>query len=156
MLYYFHSKKEIQIMNLLNLKEQLLQYGEKIGLQVDEETAEALTVHSQITAKKYFTNSVYLRFVVYKAGTIHLFLTFDVAERTYDTLYLINHFNDNNPWFRAYITNIKDKDYLELHYTAICLKDEQEVMNTFAYLMNDLLNEDTLKLLTPILNAENI
>ena len=52
MLYYFHSKKEIQIMNLLNLKEQLLQYGEKIGLQVDEETAEALTVHSQITAKK--------------------------------------------------------------------------------------------------------
>ena len=89
MLYYFHSKKEIQIMNLLNLKEQLLQYGEKIGLQVDEETAESLTVHSQITAKKYFTNSVYLRFVVYKAGTIHLFLTFDVSERTYDTLYLI-------------------------------------------------------------------
>ena len=78
------------------------------------------------------------------------------AERTYDTLYLINHFNDNNPWFRAYITNIKNKDYLELHYTAICLKDEQEVMSTFAYLMNDLLNEDTLKLLTPILNAENI
>ena len=112
MLYYFHSKKEIQIMNLLNLKEQLLQYGEKIGLQVDEETGESLTVHSQITAKKYFTNSVYLRFVVYKAGTIHLFLTFDVSERTYDTLYLINHFNDNNPWFRAYITNIKDKDYL--------------------------------------------
>ena len=93
--------------------------------------------------------------MIYKAGTIHLFLTFDVSERTYDTLYLINHFNDNNPWFRAYITNIKDKDYLELHYTAICLKDEQEVMNTFAYLMNDLLNEETLKLLTPILNAEN-
>ncbi len=143
-------------MNLTNLKEQLLEYGKKISLTVAEEKADCITVHSQIVAKQHFPNSVYLRFVAYQAGTIHLFLTFDVVESTYDTLYLINAFNDNNPWFRAYITNIKDRDYLELHYAAICLKDEQEAMSTFAYLMNDLLNEDTLKYLKPIVNGETI
>ena len=56
-------------MNLLNLKEKLLQYGEKIGLQVEEEKAGSLTLHSQITAKQYFTNSVYLRFVAFQSGT---------------------------------------------------------------------------------------
>ena len=34
-------------MNLTKLKEQLLEMGEKIGLQVEEETAESLTLHSQ-------------------------------------------------------------------------------------------------------------
>ena len=141
-------------MNLLNLKEQLLKSGEKIGLQVDEETATSVTLHSEITAKEYFKNSVYFQVVTYASGTLHIFLTFDELERTYDTLYLINHFNDNNPWFRAYITNIHDRDYLELHYTAVGLKDEQEAIETFGFLLNELLNEGTLKYLKPILDGE--
>ena len=141
-------------MNLLNLKEKLLQYGEKIGLQVEEEKADSLTLHSQITAKQYFTNSVYLRFVAFQSGTYHLFLTFDVIEKTYDNLFLINAFNENSPWFRAYITSLNDKDYLELHYVAIGLKDEQEAIDSFSFLMNDLLKENTMKFLRPILNGE--
>ena len=141
-------------MNLINLKEKLLSFGEKIGLQVHEETANSLTLHSQITAKDYFINSVYCRFVAYSSGTTHLFLTFDVIERTYDNLYLINNFNENNPWFRAYITNINDRDYLELHYTAVGLENEQEAVDTFGFLLNELLNESTLKYLKPILDGE--
>ena len=141
-------------MNLSNLKEKLLKMGEKIGLQVQEETAKTLTLHSQITAKEYFLNSVYCRFVAFSSGTIHLFLTFDVIERTYDNLYLINAFNENNPWFRAYITNINDRDYLELHYTAVGLNDEMEAIDTFGFLLNDLLSENTMKYLKPILNGE--
>ena len=128
--------------------------GEKIGLQVQEETAKTLTLHSQITAKEYFLNSVYCRFVAFSSGTIHLFLTFDVIERTYDNLYLINAFNENNPWFRAYITNINDRDYLELHYTAVGLNDEMEAIDTFGFLLNDLLSENTMKYLKPILDGE--
>ena len=75
-------------------------------------------------------------------------------ERTYDNLYLINHFNSEHPWFKAYIANINDKDYLELHYSSLALKDEPEVINTFGFLLNDLLSEDTLKVLQPILTAE--
>ena len=141
-------------MNLINLKEKLLSFGEKIGLQVHEETTNSLTLHSQITAKDYFINSVYCRFVAYSSGTIHLFLTFDVIERTYDNLYLINNFNENNPWFRAYITNINERDYLELHYTAVGLANEQEAIETFGFLLNELLNESTLKYLKPILEGE--
>lgn len=141
-------------MNLTNLKEQLLKFGEKIGLQVHEEKADQITFHTQITAKDYFINSVYCRFVAYQSGTIHLFLTFDVIESTYDNLYLINAFNENNPWFRAYITNIKDRDYLELHYAAVGLNHENEAIDTFGFLLNELLNEPVLKYLKPILNGE--
>ena len=141
-------------MNLQNLKEKLLQYGEKIGLQVAEEKADCLTLHTQITAKDYFLNSVYCRFIAYQSGTIHLFLTFDVIERTYDNLYLINNFNENNPWFRACITNIKDRDYLELHYTAVAIANEQEAIETFGFLLNELLNEPTIKYLQLIINGE--
>lgn len=142
-------------MNLTKLKEQLLEMGEKIGLQVEEETAESLTLHSQITAKEYFDNSIYFRIVTFSSGTMHLFLTFDVIERSYDNLYLINTFNENSPWFKAYITNLNDKDYLELHYTAIGLENENEVLNACGFLLNDLLSENNLKYLNPILQSQD-
>ena len=142
-------------MDLIKLKEQLLAMGKGIGLQVQEETAESLTLHSQITAKDYFDNSIYCRLVVFKSGTLHLFLTFNEMEKTYDNLFLINNFNAENPWFRAYIANINDKDYLELHYASLSLEKEADVLDSFGFLLNNLLSEDTLKCLRPILNSEN-
>ena len=141
-------------MDLIKLKEQLLAMGKGIGLQVQEETKESLTLHSQITAKDYFDNSIYFRLVVFASGTLHIFLTFNEMERTYDNLYLINNFNAENPWFRAYIANINDKDYLELHYASLSLEKEADVLDSFGFLLNNLLSEDTLKYLRPILNAD--
>ena len=142
-------------MNLNKLKEQLLEMGKKIGLQVQEEDAQSLTVHTELVAKDYFDNSIYLRATIYASGTFHLFLTFNEIERTYDNLYLINNFNAEHPWFKAYIANINDKDYLELHYAVLALKDEDEAINTFGFLLNNLLSEDTLKILNPIINSVN-
>ena len=141
-------------MDLMKLKEQLLEMGKKIGLQVQEETATSLTLHSEITAKDYFDNSIYFRLTIFSSGTLHMFLTFNEIERTYDNLYLINHFNAESPWFKAYIANINDKDYLELHYSALAVEKEAEVINIFGYLLNDLLSEETLKLLNPILEGQ--
>ena len=141
-------------MDLIKLKEQLLAMGKGIGLQVQEETKDSLTLHSQITAKDYFDNSIYFRLVVFASGTLHIFLTFNEMERTYDNLFLINNFNAENPWFRAYIANINDKDYLELHYTSVSLEKEADVLDSFGFLLNNLLSEDTLKYLRPILNAD--
>lgn len=98
-------------MNLTSLKERLLEFGKTIGLQVQEETKDSITLHSQIVAKDYFKNSIYCRLVIFSSGTFHLFLTFDEIDRTYDKLYLINTFNEDNPWFKAYINNINDKDF---------------------------------------------
>ena len=141
-------------MNINNVKEQLLKMGQKIGLQVEEETAQSVTLHTELNAKEYFKNSIYFKVVIFSSGTVHMFLTFDEIESTYDKLYLINAFNSENPWFKAYITNINDKDYLELHYSAIALENDNQVIDTFGYLLNELLNEQTLKYLKPILKNE--
>ena len=141
-------------MNINNVKEQLLKMGQKIGLQVEEENAQSVTLHTELNAKEYFKNSIYFKVVVFSSGTVHMFLTFDEIESTYDKLYLINAFNSENPWFKAYIANINDKDYLELHYSAIALENDNQVIDTFGYLLNELLNEQTLKYLKPILENE--
>lgn len=141
-------------MNLNLVKEQLLKIGSKIGLQVEEEDAQKITLHTDIQAKEYFDNSVYFKLVVFSSGTLHLFLTFDEIESTYDNLYLINAFNSENPWFRAYISNINDKDYLELHYASIAIENEQSVVDVVGYLLNELLSENTLKYLKPILDSD--
>ena len=141
-------------MNLMSLKEKLLDLGKKVGLQVQEETKDFVALHSQLTAKDYFDNSIYFKMVVFASGTLHLFFTFDEIERTYDNLYLINAFNEQSPWFRAYISNINDKDFLELHYSAVAQESEEQIINTFGYLMNNILDEETLKYLRPLLNND--
>ena len=140
-------------MKIAAVKQMLLEMGKKIQLQVHEETSESVTLHTQLVAKDYFDNSIYLRIVVFSSGTFHMFLTFDQMETTYDNLYLINAFNENNPWFRAYIANIGGKDFLELHYVAVSLQDERQVVDSFGFLLNDLLSENILKYLKPILTS---
>ena len=140
-------------MNLTAVKEQLLKLGEKVGLKVESETAEKLTVHTQMSAKGYFDQSIYLRVVIFSSGTLHMFITFEEMEKTYDNLFLINNFNSENPWFKAYIGNINGKDYLELHYASLALENESQVTTTVGYLLNELLSENSLKYLKPILNS---
>ena len=140
-------------MNLTSLKEQLLKTGEKIGLSVDEETSQYISLHSEITAKNYFDESIYCRITVYSSGTFHMFLTFYETERTYENFYLINKFNEEQPWFKAYIANINDKDFLELHYSTLKIKDESDVVDTLGYLLTNVLKEDTLNLLQPIISS---
>ena len=140
-------------MNLTAVKEQLLKLGEKVGLKVESETAEKITVHTQMSAKGYFDQSIYLRVVIFSSGTLHMFITFEEMEKTYDNLFLINNFNSENPWFKAYIGNINGKDYLELHYASLALENEGQVTTTVGYLLNELLSENSLKYLKPILNS---
>lgn len=140
-------------MNLSKIKYELLKNGNKIGLQVEEETKDSLTVHTELVAKEYFANSVYFRLVVYSSGTLHMFLTFDEIEKTSDNLFLVNNFNVEHPWFKAYIINLNGSTFLELHYTAIALEKEDEVVETVGFLLNEVLKEVTLDLLNPILKS---
>lgn len=149
------SRKEKQYMiNLNSLKNQILELGQKIGLQVQEEDAKSITLHATITAQDYFTDSIYLRLVVFTSGTMHMFLTFNNIEMTYEKLFAINNYNADSPWFKAYIVNINGKNFFELHYSSVALKGEQEVLDTFSFLLGDLLNENSLKHLRPILKDE--
>ncbi len=142
-------------MNLNKVKEEMLKDGAKIGLKVEEETAEKLVLHAEITAKAYFKDSIYLRVVVFESGTLHVFLTFEELEKTYENLYLINSFNAENPWFRAYIGNINGKDFLELHYTSFSIESEEQVSDAVGYLLNQLLEQSALQYLKPMLEAKD-
>lgn len=142
-------------MNLNKIKEEMLKDGAKIGLKVEEETAEKLVLHAEITAKAYFKDSIYLRVVVFESGTLHVFLTFEELEKTYENLYLINSFNAENPWFRAYIGNINGKDFLELHYTSFSIESEEQVSDAVGYLLNQLLEQSALQYLKPMLEAKD-
>ena len=142
-------------MNLNKVKEEMLKDGAKIGLKVEEETAEKLVLHAEITAKAYFKDSIYLRVVVFESGTLHVFLTFEELEKTYENLYLINSFNADNPWFRAYIGNINGKDFLELHYTSFSIESEEQVSDAVGYLLNQLLEQSALQYLKPMLEAKD-
>ena len=149
------NRKEKQYMiNLNNLKNQILELGKKIALQVQEENAKSITLHATITAQDYFTDSIYLRLVFFASGTMHMFLTFNEIEKTYEKLFAINGYNADSPWFKAYIVNINNKDFFELHYSSVALKGEQEVLDTFSFLLSDLLSENSLKHLRPILKDE--
>ena len=143
-------------MNLNNLKEKLLEMGKGIGLQVQEEDTNSLTMHANIIAKEYFDNSIYLNMTVYEGGSMHVFLTFNEMERTYENLYMINNFNTQHPWFKGYIGNINGKDYFEIHYASLEAKDENEVMESFGFLLSNILKEETLNLLKPIIENEKL
>ena len=139
-------------MNLTKVKDQLLTMAKQISLEVEEETKEKITLHAYLNAVHYFKNSIYFRIVVFASGTLHVFFTFDEVERTYDNLYIVNTFNAENPWFRAYIGNINGNDYLELHYTAVSMEKENEVTDTVGYLLTEILEEDNVKYINSILN----
>jgi len=140
-------------MNLGTVKARLLDLGEKVALKLENEAADSLSFGTEITAQAHYKSSIYFHIVVYRAGTLHVFFTFNEIERTYDNLYLINTFNSENPWFRAYITNINGKDFLELHYVSIDAETEDQVCDTIGYLLSDLLKDNVLKYLKPIVNA---
>ena len=149
-----NRKEKQHMINLNTLKNQILELGKKIALQVHEEDAKSVTLHATITAQDYFKDSIYLRLVVFASGTMHMFLTFSEIEKTYEKLFAINSYNAESPWFRAYVVNINNKDFFELHYSTVALKGEQEVLDTFSFLLGDLLSDNSLKNLRPILQDE--
>lgn len=149
-----NRKEKQHMINLNSLKNQILKLGEKIALQVQEEDSKSVTLHATITAQDYFEDSIYLRLVVFSSGTMHMFLTFNEIEKTYEKLFAINSYNADSPWFKAYVVNINDKDFFELHYSTVALQGEQEVLDTFSFLLGDLLKENSLKHLRPILKHE--
>ena len=141
-------------MNLTKLRDQLLTMGKQINLQVEEQTKDKLTVHAELTAKQYYKNSVYFRVVAFASGTLHVFFTFDEVEATSDNLYIINRFNSENAWFRAYVGNINGSDYLELHYVAVSIEKENQVTDTVGYLLGEILQDDNVKYINSILNNQ--
>lgn len=140
---------------LLNrVKRLLLESGKNLGLEVEKEDADSIKLSATINAEKYFDDSIYYTILVYKSGTVHITYTFDEVSKTFDNYELVNEFNDNNSWFKAYITEIKGKCFLKFHYAAVEVADEKAVDELCDFLLNELISDDTLEYLKPILEGD--
>ncbi len=107
---------------------------------------------SNITAKSYFDDSIYIRIISYDSGTLHVFMTFDRLDPTLNALTYINTFNACNAFFKGYVSEKKGGKYFELHFAAFDMRDEQAVVNQISFSLNELLSDNTLKNLKPITN----
>lgn len=120
-----------------------------IEYEVLEEDDEKIVFRCNLTAEEYFSDEILVKVIGYEGGSLHAFLTFDQIDRTNRVYDLINNFNENNAWFRAYITN-GDTEYLELHFANICAADGQEMAEILNYALGQLLSEGVLENLTPL------
>ena len=100
-----------------------------------------------IVAEKYFDDSVWLKCVCYASGCIHVFLVFDKLDADTENYRLINEFNCNSSFLRGYINN---NGYFEIHYSAIDLKSNKLLTDSFVFALNQLLSDNTLQYLKPI------
>ena len=119
------------------------------GINFEEKscTEDKVEITANIVAEKYFDDSVWLKCVCYASGCIHVFLVFDKLDADTENYRLINEFNCNSSFLRGYINN---NGYFEIHYSAIDLKSNKLLTDSFVFALNQLLSDNTLQYLKPI------
>lgn len=137
-------------MNLKKLSALIQKEWSHIDFEIKKLTSDRLDMNCNIVAKNYFDDGVLCKLTAYTSGTMHITFTFDNLEPTMHSLDLINTFNDNSSWFSAYITNINDNNFLELHYSGIGSADEKEMSKIFTFVLNRLISDDTMEYLKPL------
>ena len=125
---------------------------EHVEVTLKEATANVYRINMQLVADKYFDDGIFVSLTIYASGTLHIFFTFDQLEKNITSYELINEFNDNNSWFKAYITTINNNNFLELKYTNCCGDSVDEAIDQTQHAFDQLLDETVLKLLKPLTN----
>ena len=124
-----------------------------IGFEVKRMEKDVLEITASIYASDYFDDHMYCQIIVYNSGSMHFILTFDKLDPTLENYELINQFNDNLSWFKAYISE-KDSGnrFFELHYAAIGEAYEKAIADAISFLLEELLDDNTMKYLKPIVD----
>ena len=139
-------------MDLATFYNRFCESWEHVEVDLKEATGNVYRFNMNLTAEKYFDDGIYVSITAYASGTLHVFFTFDKIERNITVYNLINELNDNNSWFKAYITTINNTDYLELKFANICGDDVENMLDCAQHAFDELLSEGTLKLLKPLTN----
>ena len=64
---------------------------------------------------------------------------------------MINEFNENQSWAKAYIMESSNgRNYLKIHYAFLSAKNEKDVCECIGYALDDLVSEETLLNLKPL------
>ena len=106
-------------MNALKVYEKVASDYQHLDFELDNDSTNEKTIFTaNITCDEY-DDEIYVKVIVYNSGSIHVFFTFDKIEVSLKTLLMINTFNDETSWLKAYITEINNNNYLELHMASL-------------------------------------
>ena len=137
-------------MNVMNVFDRVCKEFNQLDFTIKDRKDDSIRFTADVTLKKYYKDGIFISCTVYTGGTMHIFFTFDHLDENLNTLHLLNEFNDNSSWFKAYITQKGDKKYLELHYAAVGPDDEAEAADNFGFILRQLMSDTTVKYLSPL------
>ncbi len=117
-------------MNIKKAEKTLRKAFKTFGIDFDFEVEKDHIKATCSLTLKGCDDDIYASFLFYEFGGCQYCFTFDKIEKSTHTLTLVNEFNENVLWFKAYI----DDDYLRLEHPV-------------RYMTDDALEEYTLRIL---------
>ena len=88
---------------------------------------------------------VFARFSFYESGVSEYRFIFDKLTKTANTLQLVNAFNSETPWFKAFI----DDDYLNVSH-VVCYMTEDALAEYTERVLSNLVDDDVKEFLVPL------
>lgn len=138
-------------MNIYKVYTLLTDEWHSINFEIEDESDERLVLNAETSAKNLFNDEILIRVVIYSSGTIHVFFVLDQLEPSLKAYQLINDFNENQSWAKAYIMEASSgKHYLKIHYAFLNSSDEQDASDSISYALDDLVSDETLQDLKPL------
>lgn len=133
-------------MNLSNaeatLKEEL---NKKFGLDFEYKMIDGhLEAKNEITIKG-FDDGIYCQFRLYESGVVSYCFTFDKIEMTGRVMVLVNNFNANFPFLKAYLEN----GYLRIDHVVYNMRNE-DLGEYTSGIMSEIISDKCKKYLTPL------
>lgn len=146
------SKSEDKIMNFKKLYKLVCKDWPNLGLEIKEENSSRIRFGASIEAENYFDDGVLVDVCAKESGAMDITFTFDELDRTIENYELINYFNNNVPYFKAYICVCQNSSYFELsyHHEAMGKADEKEFAQIVSSAISSIISDNTMKYLKPI------
>lgn len=138
-------------MNIKKIYNLLVKEWPNISFNIEEEDNEYIELTAETNAKRFFDDDIFIRVIAYTSGSSHVFFVLDELDPTLETYQLINEFNENQSWAKAYIMESSNgRHYLKIHYAFLSAKNEKDVCECIGYALDDLVSEETLLNLKPL------
>ena len=134
----------------------LEQFKEKftgLSIEIEREEEESLTFVAKHCTVGPYDDDVTLRFFFYETAVI-VDAIFDQIELTQENYENLNRFNEECVFFTAYASD-HSEGHVFLHVRAVVpsIENEKEALHNVFFLMQQLVDEDTIKLLQPLTEA---
>jgi len=93
-------------------------------------------------------DDIYVNVELFANGNMGTSFIFDKLKKSKENYDLVNKFNCYQPWLKGIIN---EEGYFTVLYSSIDLRNEIEALNQFKFLFNELVDEEIMKPLKPIL-----